>query len=900
MGETVSLTIDGREVLAPKGSTVYDAAASLGIAIPALCRSEDAPAMSACRLCLVEVEGARALAASCSLPVSARMVVRTGTERVRKARRMNLELILSDHDVVCITCERSGSCALERYAYEFGITESRFTGPERARNRRPVDEANPFFVRDYNKCILCGLCVHACADLQMDSAIDYAGRGFGTRIATAFDRPIAETTCEFCGRCISVCPVGALTERERVRKGREWELSVTSTICPYCGCGCTVDLHLREGRLVKVGSHARDTANRGNLCVKGKFGLQFIDHPERLRTPLIRRDGELVPASWDEALDLVARRLKEIRDRDGPDAIGGLASAKCTNEENYVFQRFIRAAIGTNNVDHCARLCHASTVAGLARSFGSGAMTNPIGDLRDAACILVTGSNTTEAHPIVGIEIKAAVLKNGAALIVADPREIDLVQYARLWLRHRSGTDVALFNGMMHVILAEGLEDRAFIEARTEGFDAFRAVAMAYTPERAASITGVPAEKIIEAARLYARSRASAIVYSMGITQHTTGTNNVMTLANLAMLTGHVGKPSTGVNPLRGQNNVQGACDMGCLPNVFPGYQPVGRAEAWAKFERAWGTPLSPEPGLTVVEMLHRAGEGKVRGLYIMGENPFLSDPNANRVRLDLESLEFLVVQDIFLSETARMAHVVLPAASFAEKDGTFTNTERKVQLLRQVRRPPGEARSDWRIICDVSGRMGYPIGYASSAEIMDEIARLTPIYGGIRHGRLEPRGLAWPCPDGGHPGTPILHVSQFTRGKGAFSPIEYIPPAEEPDRDYPLLLTTGRILYHFHTGTMTRRVEGLDQIRPEGLVEINPEDGRALGLADGDLVEVTSRRGSVTARCSLTPRSRPGSVFLAFHFAEAAANLLTNDALDPVAKIPELKVCAVRVRPCA
>ncbi|MEE9307642.1 MAG: formate dehydrogenase subunit alpha [Spirochaetia bacterium] len=919
MRELVKLTIDGQEVRVQPGVTIYWAAKAAGIEIPHLCYGEDIHPLSSCRLCVVEVEGMKNLAASCTYPVSAGMVVRTTTERVQKARRLNLELILSDHDVSCITCEKSGSCSLEKYAYEFGISESIFTGPDRAKNVFPIKEENPFIVRDYNKCILCGRCVLACSELQFDSAIDYADRGFKAHISTAFDRPLQDTPCEFCGRCISVCPVGALTEKERVKKGREWEFEVTSTICPYCGCGCTLEMHTKDGKLIKVTTPAKGTVSKGNLCVKGKFGIYYINHPERLTTPLIRKatksgasggkpaakggtsgaakGGEFVEASWDEALDLVAKRLREIKDKHGPGVIGGLSSAKCTNEENYVFQKFMRAVIGTNNVDHCARLCHSSTVAGLAKAFGSGAMTNSITELRFADCIFVTGSNTTEAHPIIGLEIKAAVKKNGATLIVADPREIDLVGVAALHLRQRSGTDVALFNGMMQVILSEGLEDKDFIEKRTEDFEKFKAVVMQYTPEKVEKITGVPKEKIIQAARLYARAGSASIIYSMGITQHTTGTDNVLSLANLAMVTGNVGKKSTGVNPLRGQNNVQGACDLGALPNVYPGYQQVANPQVKEKFEKAWQASLSPVPGLTVVEMLHGTEDGKIRAMYTMGENPFLSDPNINRVKKDLEALEFLVVQDIFLSDTAQYADVVLPAASFAEKDGTFTNTERRVQLLRKVLDPPGKAKADWQILGELAARLGYPMSYTSTAEIMEEIAGLTPIYGGMSLNRLQGFGLQWPCPDREHPGTPYLHKGMFSRGRGLFNPVEYIPPAEEPDAEYPLLLTTGRILYHFHTGTMSRRVDGLHAIRPDGFVEIHPDDAAVLKLSDGDMAQITSRRGTVTAKTVVTERSRPGTVFMTFHYREAAANILTNDALDPVAKIPEFKVCAVKVK---
>jgi formate dehydrogenase alpha subunit len=890
----VNVNVDGEEVSVNPGTSIYWAAKKAGVEIPHLCFGEDLPPMSSCRLCVVEVEGMKNLAPACSYPVAAGMVIRTDTERVKRARRMNLELLLSDHAIECITCEKSGSCSLEKYAYEFGIKEPSFEGEK---NDFTLRDDDPFIVRDYNKCILCGRCVYACGEIQYDSAINITERGFIEHISTPFDVPLQESTCVSCGRCVSVCPVGALTEKSRVGKGREWELEKQHTICPYCGCGCTVELHTKNGKLVKVTTPEDYTINRGNLCVKGKFGLHFINHPDRITTPLIKKSGRFVKASWDEALGYVVEKLSAIKEQYGPDAIGGLSSAKCTNEENYIFQKFVRACIGTNNVDHCARLCHSSTVAGLAKAFGSGAMTNSMKELRYADCIFVTGSNTTEAHPIIALDIKAAVRKNGAKLIVADPREIDLVRFATIWLRHRSGTDVALFNGLMHVIVTEGLADKEFVKERTENYENFRKTVMKYPPEKVEKITGVPKEKIIEAARMYATAGTSSIVYSMGITQHTTGTDNVLSLANLSMLTGNIGRRSTGVNPLRGQNNVQGACDLGALPNVYPGYQQVSNSALQEKFEKAWGVKLSPQPGLTVVEMLHGAEEAKIRAMYIMGENPFLSDPNVNRVKKDLEALEFLVCQDIFLSETAQYADVVLPAASFAEKDGTFTNTERRVQLLHKVLPSPGEARRDWEIICEVSTRMGLPMKYSDTAQVMDEIAALTPIYGGISHTRIEKMGLQWPCPDMDHGGTPFLHRGMFSRGKGLFSAVEYIPAAELPDDEYPMVLTTGRILYHFHTGTMSRRVEGLDEVRPDGFVEVHPDDARKIGCTNGELVEISSRRGTVKARCVVTKRSRPGAVFMTFHFREAAANILTNDALDPVAKIPEFKVCAVRMK---
>ncbi len=530
-------------------------------------------------------------------------------------------------------------------------------------------------------------------------------------------------------------------------------------------------------------------------------------------------------------------------------------------------------------------------------SYGSGAMTNSIDELEGADCIFVIGSNTTEAHPVIGLRIKAAVLKRGARLIVADPRRIDLCRFADVHLQHRAGTDVMLINAIMNAVLAEGLEDKEFIAGRTEGFEEARKAVEPCTPEAAALVTGVPAEDIRAAARLYARAGRAAIVYSMGITQHTTGTDNVLALANLAMLTGSVGRESSGVNPLRGQNNVQGACDMGCLPNVFPGYQRVDDPAPRAKFEKAWGRPLSAKPGLTLVEMVHAVERGAVRGLYVLGENPALSDPNSERTRKALSEVDFLIVQDIFLTETGDLADVVLPGASFAEKEGTFTNTERRVQRVRKALPPPGEARDDWRILAEISRRLGLPMEYPSPAAVFDEMASLVPAYGGMSHVRLEAGGLQWPCPSADHPGTRFLHAGSFTRGKGKFHPVRFREPAELPDGDYPLVLSTGRVLYHFHTGTMTRRSSGLDEIMPGGVVEMNPADAGPLGVRTGDTVEVISRRGAVKAQAVVTPRGRPGMVFMPFHFRESPANALTNDALDPVAKIPEYKVCAVRIR---
>jgi len=810
------------------------------------------------------------------------------------ARVTLVELLLDDHNCDCLVCESAGRCELQDLSYRYGLDSRtrRFAPSER---QLPAeDDSSPVLVYDPSKCIACERCIKACDEIQGKEILSYAHRGLSA-VVTAGPRGWAASDCDGCGECVQLCPTGAIREKLDVRPPRRWEMEPVQTTCSYCGVGCQLDLWVHQGRIFNVtGSDA--VPNFGSTCVKGRFGHTYVQKDDRLTHPLIRRNGALVVSSWDEALDEVSTKFLAIKEEHGADAIAGLSSATCTNEENYLFQKFMRACIGTNNVDHCARLCHASTVAGLAAAFGSGAMTNSIEEIEFADCILVTGSNTTETHPIIANLIKRAVRYHGAKLIVVDPRRIDLVRHASMWLRQRNGTDVAWINGLMHVILNKGLHDETFISDRTENFDAFREVVVAYPPKHAAEISGIPVEQLRAAAGIYAGADKAAIVYSMGITQHTHGTDNVLSLANLAMLTGNVGKVSSGVNPLRGQNNVQGACDLGALPNVCPGYQAVTAPETQARFEEAWERKISPNIGLTIVEMMHAAHDGQLKGMMIMGENPMVSDPNLNHVEEALKTLDFLVVQDVFLTETAQLADVVLPAASFAETDGTFTNTERRVLLVNKAIEPPGEARQDWEIIGDLATRMGYPMSYANAAKIMDEIAEVTPIYGGISHRRLHEQALQWPCPSADHPGTKFLHEGRFTRGLGRFHPVEYRPSAELPNDEYPFVLSTGRILHHFHTGSMSRRSEALNAYVNEGYVEIHPEDLTKLGLSDGDSIKVITRRGSIVTTARATKRVAVGSVFAPFHFAEAAANRLTNDALDPKAKIPELKVAACRL----
>ena len=690
---------------------------------------------------------------------------------------------------------------------------------------------------------------------------------------------------------------------------------IVRTTCPYCGVGCQLDLHIRDNFIFRVAAPFGEGPNYGRLCVKGRFGLDFVHHPSRLTVPLIRKDFGKTPrqpvgrdgfreATWDEALDLAAEKLAQIVRQHGGDAVGTFCSAKATNEDNYLFQKFVRAVLGTNNVDHCARLCHASSVAGLSRTIGSAAMSNSVDEIPHLDVFIVTGSNTTETHPVISTFMREAVVKHGARLIVVDPRGTEMTRFATLWLRQKPGTDVAVFSAMAHVIVKEGLYNRAFIEARTTDFDAYAASLAPFTPEWAEEVSGVPADRIREAARMYATAEAGAIYWGMGITQHSHGTDNVIALSNLALLTGHIGRPHTGLNPLRGQNNVQGCSDSGGLPNVFPGYQRVDDPAIRAKFERAWGVSLNPEVGLTTMEMVEAAEQGDIRAYYIMGENPMMSEPNLRHARHVMAQMEFVLVQDIFLNETGAYADILLPATSFAEKDGTFTNTDRRVQRVRKALTPPGQARADWEIIQELARRVEAKLGRSSSAgfdfshpaEIWDEMAELTPAFQGISYARIEREGgIPWPCPSPDHPGTPYLFADGFPIGRGRFISLQFQPPAEWPDETYPFILSTGRVLYHWHGGTLTRRSR-LEEIYPEPTVEIHPDDAEKLGVRSGDYVRVRSRRGEIVVRVHVSTRSPRGTVFIPFHFAEAAANELTNDALDPYAKIPEYKVCAVAV----
>jgi formate dehydrogenase alpha subunit len=903
----VTFTLNGTPITVPQGTTLLEAASSRGITLPTLCYHPHLTPAGKCRLCVIEVERWPRLSPACVTPVEAGMRVWTDSDRVQRSRRVILELHWSEYPERAATGDVLGRCELTALAEEYLIQRA-WT----ATGHRPahVDDRHPLIGIDVAKCIGCGRCEQACREIAVCDVLAMVGRGAAAHVATAFDRQMKAAGCVACGACVSVCPTGALFDIQSPRVPQA-EVRATRTICPYCGVGCAMDVHTHRGRIVLVTGSDDGPANRGSLCVKGRYGFEYATHPDRLTTPLIRREGlSRVPpegvdprglfreATWDEALDLVASRLRTLIARYGSNALGILGSAKCTNEDNYVLQRFARAALGTNNIDHCARLCHSSSVSAMGLAFGHGAMTNAPQEIPEADVIFILGHNTSENHPVIAGAIKRAVRAKAAKLIVMDPRRTELSLAADVHLRPRGGTDVAVLNGLAHVILEEGLHNEAFIGGRTEGFEAFKASLAAYTPDRVEELSGVPAADLRRAARLYAPARSAMMFHGMGMTQHTTGTDNVLAICNLALLTGHIGRPATGVNPLRGQNNVQGASDMGVLPNVFSGYRPVSDDAVRVELEERWGRPLPQAPGLTLVEMVNAAAHGSIKGMYLMGENPMVSDPDLNHVREALSLLEFMVSQEIFLTETAAMADVVLPASSHFEKDGTTTNTERRVQWQTPVLPPPGQARRDWAILCDLSSRLGYSMTFPETGSITRIIAEETPIYRGIVPERLGPAGIQWPCWTPDHPGTPLLHRTRFTRGLGKFHPVSFRPAAELPDSEYPLLLNTGRVLEQWHTRSMTGRIPGLNLLAPEALVEIHPGDASALGIETGRRVAVSSRRGTVVARAVVTERTPPGSVFLSFHYAEAAANLLTNAALDPSSRIPEYKVCAVRVTP--
>jgi len=894
---TVSLEIDGKAVEVPAGTTIMDAAAGLGIEIPTLCFLKGLTPDGACRMCVVEIEGGRkgGLITACSEHCGNGMKVHTKSDRVVESRRFVLDLLLSNHPLNCFSCPSNGACPLQQYSMDYGLANTSFTDGKRA-HIGESDCTNPFFDYDPSLCILCRKCTRVCEHWQGRDVISMTGRGFDAEMTPAFRLPWAESTCESCGNCVSYCPTGALASK-RGKTFRMWEVDRVRTTCPHCGTGCQMDLLVKDNRIVGV-EPADGPANNGLLCVKGKFAsTNFVHAGDRLTHPLIKRNGVFERATWDEALDLIVSKFSQIKQKDGPDALAGFSCSRAPNEDNYVFQKMVRTVFGTNNVDNCARVCHSASVHGLAMTLGSGAMTNPIPDItNDVDVIMLVGSNPVEAHPVIGSQIRQAV-RRGTKLIIVDPRKIELTDRAEIHLQIRPGTNVAFANGMLNVIIAEGLHDLEFIEQRTEGFEKLAGIVADYTPERVGEICGIDPEDLRRAARLYAQADKAPIIYCLGVTEHSSGTEGVMSLSNLAMSVGKIGRSGCGINPLRGQNNVQGACDMGCMPDKYPGYQNSMDPAIIEKFERAWGVPLTRTKGLMSTEVITAAKDGIIKGLYIFGEDPAFTDPDITHTTKCLESLEFLVVQELFMTDTAKLADVVLPGTSYAEKDGTFTNTERRIQRVRTAVKLDGEMRLDTDILCDVMTRMGYPCHYDSAADIMREIASVVPSFGGVSFERLDAgESLQWPCPSPDHPGTYFLHKDKFTRGLGWFYPAVFKEPQELPDDEYPLTMMTGRHLYHYNAGAMTAREDGINELAGTAYIEINEGDAGAMNVKDGDRVRVSSRRGEIEVTARVGDRVNSREVFMTLHYPEGNANYLTNAVFDDIAKIPEYKVCAVSV----
>lgn len=904
--DALSFTLDGRTVDARPGESILQAAQRHGVAIPHLCHTDGLTPAGNCRACVVEIAGERALAPSCCRAPAPGMQVSSASDRARSAQKMVLELLLSDMPEAAYTRDNE----LDRWALQLGVGRPRFD----ARAQPAADSSHPAIAVNLDACIQCTRCERACRDEQANDVIGLALRGPHAKIVFDMDDPMGASSCVGCGECVQACPTGALAPAGAA--ALQVADRQVASVCPYCGVGCQLTYHVKDNRILRV--EGRDgPANHGRLCVKGRYGFDYAHHPQRLTQPLIRRTDappkqgsfSMDPsrwqevfrtATWDEALDLAGGRLREIRDTHGKRALAGFGSAKGSNEEAYLFQKLVRTGFGSNNVDHCTRLCHASSVAALLEGIGSGAVSNPVMDVTKAELVIVIGANPTVNHPVAATWIKNAV-RRGTKLVLCDPRRSDLARHAWRHLQFKADTDVALLNAMMHVIVHEGLVDAAFIAERTVGYDELKRNVEGYAPEAMAPVCGIDADTIREVARAYATSRGSMILWGMGISQHVHGTDNARCLIALALMTGQIGRPGTGLHPLRGQNNVQGASDAGLIPMMYPDYQRVDNPQARARFEQLWGTPLDDRPGLTVVEVMDAALAGEVRGMYIMGENPAMSDPDANHAREALAALDHLVVQDIFLTETAYLADVVLPASAFPEKTGSFTNTDRLVQIGRQAIDPPGDARQDLWIIQQMARRLGLDWHDEHPREVFDEMRRGMHSIAGITWERLErEHAVTYPCPEEGAPGQPVVFTEQFPTptGRARFVPADVIPADERPDADYPLVLITGRQLEHWHTGSMTRRTGVLDAIEPDPVALVHPIDLQALGVAPGDVITLQSRRGEVSLYARADDSSPPGAIFVPFCYYEAAINKLTNPALDPYGKIPEFKYCAIRALP--
>src|SRR5277367_6198887 len=914
--QMIKFELDGQQVEARVDETIWQVAKRQGREIPHLCYSPapDYRPDGNCRACMVEIEGERVLAASCKRTPSVGMKVKSASDRAIAAQKMVMELLVADQPAR--ETSHDPDSKFWHWAEKIEVTKSRFPAAERWQG----DASHPAMRVNLDACIQCGLCVRACREVQVNDVIGMAYRNSDAKIVFDFDDPMGESTCVACGECVQACPTGALMPAVMLDDKQTrvtYPDKKVDSLCPYCGVGCQVTYQVKDDKVIYA--EGRDgPANHNRLCVKGRFGFDYIHHPNRLTKPLVRlpnvkkdANDQVDPAnpfthfreaSWEEALDIAAKGLVKIRDEKGVKALAGFGSAKGSNEEAYLFQKLVRTGFGSNNVDHCTRLCHASSVAALMEGLNSGAVTAPFAAAMDAECIIVIGANPAINHPVAATFIKNAA-KRGAKLIVMDPRRQTLSRHAMKHLQFKPGSDVAMLNAMINTIVTEGLTDQQYIAGYTEGYDDLKTKIVEFTPERMSPICGIPAETLREVARMYARAKSSIIFWGMGISQHVHGTDNARCLIALALITGQVGRPGTGLHPLRGQNNVQGASDAGLIPMFLPDYQPVGRTDLREPFEKLWHQKLDPVRGLTVVEIINAIHAGEITGMYVEGENPAMSDPDLHHARVALAKLDHLVVQDLFVTETAFHADVILPASAFAEKSGSFTNTDRRVQLAREVIKPPGDARQDLWIIQEIAKRMGLDWRYEGPGEVFTEMAELMPSLKNITWERLVREGaVTYPVDDPDKPGNEIIFTTGFPTesGRGKIVPAKVIPPDEIPDDEYPMVLSTGRQLEHWHTGAMTRRASVLDEIEPEAVASLAPVELRRLGIAAGDAVRVTTRRGKIELKARADSNVAPGQVFIPFCYAEAAANVLTNPQLDPFGKIPEFKFCAAKVEPAA
>ena len=898
----VTLEIDGTPITVPEGTSIMRAAASVGTDVPKLCATDTLKAFGSCRLCLVEVEGRRGYPASCTTLVADGIKVRTESPKLTQLRRNVMELYLSDHPADCGATSASSRCELHEMAGTLGVTESRYSLGGKQHLHASKDESNPYFTFDQSECIVCSRCVRACDEVQGTFALTIQGRGFGSKVSASQNESFLASECVSCGACVESCPTGALAEKSLIQLGAPDK--VTTTTCAYCGVGCSFNAESKNGEVVRMVPNRDGHANHGHACVKGRFAYGYATHHERITTPMIRKsiDDPWQQVSWEVAIGHAASEFKRIQAKYGRDSIGGITSSRCTNEETFLVQKLVRAAFGNNNVDTCARVCHSPTGYGLKNTIGESAGTQNFDSVMKADVIIVVGANPTEGHPVFASRMKQR-LRQGAKLIVIDPREISLVETPHIkadyHLPLRPSTNVALFNSIAHVIVTEGLtkDDYAAERCEIDSYNKWKAFVSEdrNSPETTASSTGVKPELVREAARMYAKAGNGAIYYGLGVTEHSQGSTMVMCIANLAMATGNVGREGVGINPLRGQNNVQGSCDMGSFPHEFSGYRHVSDDATRAMFEKAWGVPLVSEPGLRIPNMFEAALDGSFMGMYIQGEDPAQSDPDTHHVTAAFKAMECIVVQDLFLNETAKYAHVFLPGSSFLEKNGTFTNAERRVSPVRKVMEPRA-GFEDWEITVLLSNALGYPMHYRHPSEIMDEISRLTPTFSAFSYEKLDRLGsIQWPCTDAAPEGTPTMHVGQFVRGKGKFFVTEFVPTSERATRKYPLLLTTGRILTQYNVGAQTRRTSNVTWASAD-VLEIHPHDAETRGIKDGDTVGLTSRSGEIVLPAQVTDRVRPGVVYTTFHFPESGANVVTTENSDWATNCPEYKVTAVEI----